>query len=448
MGLDKPSDHLPAHVLTRDDFAAACEARDVGTMLGLAKRYGGPGWTASHLARRCELTVSRVGDYVRGRRRATSVEVLTRVVDGLHIPGAMLDLAPRPWEATAPAERAEETEDTVDRRAFLKAAGIAAAGGALSASLPSARRPRPRVGDLALVDAGRERLARLRKLDDHLGGADTFPHYDAEVARSEKLLTDGAMRTDGGRAALLALLAEQTAQAGWAAFDAGRQDAATNLFGRSHAAAREAGSADLAGNALALRSYQLVSTGGSGVESTNRSFAVADRDDVHPVVRSLLYQRGAWTHAVAGDADTVAAALAKAEDALGRSRSVDAPDWAAWVDSQTELDIIAGRCWTRLHRPLRAVPALESALAVYDVTHARDAALYSSWLADAYIDASEPERAADLTGYALDLSVGVASTRPLERVGEVVARLEPYAASAGVAELFARDAVHPLRIGA
>lgn len=429
MAAERPPDHLPGHVLIRDDFRSACAQRDIGTVLRLAKQYGGPGFTASHLARRCELTVSRVGDYVHGRRRATSAEVISRIADGLRIPGAMLDLAPREWE-DGPSPH-EEVEDDVDRRQFMKAAGAVAAGGALAASLPGSSRPipspRPRSGDLALVEAGRERLARLRKLDDHLGGADTFAHYAAEITRSEKLLGDGAMRTEDGRVAMLELLSEQTAQTGWAAFDAGWQDRARDLFQNSFEAAREAGSAGLAGNALALRSYQLVSTGGSGVEPTNRSFALADRPEVHPVVRSLLYQRGAWTHAVAGDASAVADALAKGEEALGRSRSGDAPDWAAWVDSQTELDIISGRCWTRLHRPLRAVPALDRALAVYDDSHARDKALYTTWLADAYLDAEEPEHAAALTGRAVDLAQGVASARPNERISEVIARLEEYA---------------------
>ena len=50
---------------------------------------------------------------------------------------------------------------------------------------------------------------------------------------------------------------------------------------------------------------------------------------------------------------------------------------------------------------MRAVPVLESALARYDDSHARDKALYLSWLADAYLDAGEVERAAAVTSHAL-----------------------------------------------
>lgn len=99
-----------------------------------------------------------------------------------------------------------------------------------------------------------------------------------------------------------------------------------------------------------------------------------------------------------------------------------APDWAAWVDD-TELDIMAGRCWTELRRPLRAVPVLTTALARYDDLHARDEALYLSWLADALLMAGEVEEAARATGDALDLAVGVASVRPGKRLAPVLTQL-------------------------
>lgn len=55
---------------------------------------------------------------------------------------------------------------------------------------------------------------------------------------------------------------------------------------------------------------------------------------------------------------------------------------------------MTGRCWAGLGRPLRAVPLLEDVLEGFDDAHARDKALYSCWLADAYVTAGEPEEAA------------------------------------------------------
>ncbi|WP_405615955.1 hypothetical protein [Streptomyces sp. NBC_00076] len=105
-----------------------------------------------------------------------------------------------------------------------------------------------------------------------------------------------------------------------------------------------------------------------------------------------------------------------------------------WVD-RNELQIMTGRCWTELRRPLRAVPVLETALARYDDTHARDKSLYLSWLAAAYLHAGEVEQAAAVTGRALELSAGVASVRPRERLAPVLRMLGEHRSLPQVAEV-------------
>jgi len=94
-----PPDYLPAEVLGRPDFASACTGHDLGAMFTIAVRRGGAGFTASHIARRCEMSIGRVGDYMKGRMRAQSVAIFERVSDGLHIPGVMLGMGSRPWES-------------------------------------------------------------------------------------------------------------------------------------------------------------------------------------------------------------------------------------------------------------------------------------------------------------------------------------------------------------
>ncbi|MEU6201208.1 hypothetical protein [Streptomyces sp. NPDC047061] len=85
-----------------------------------------------------------------------------------------------------------------------------------------------------------------------------------------------------------------------------------------------------------------------------------------------------------------------------------------------ELDIMAGRCWTELRWPLRAVPLPLRGLAQFDDAHARDKALYSTWLAEAYALAGEVEEAARVATRAVELAEGVASTRPGRRIEQVV----------------------------
>lgn len=81
------------------------------------------------------------------------------------------------------------------------------------------------------------------------------------------------------------------------------------------------------------------------------------------------------------------------------------------------------RVFTELHRPLRAVPLLTDVLSQYDATHAREMALYLSWLVVALADANEPEEAAAAALKVLELSDRVASDRAAERSRVVLRHL-------------------------
>ncbi|WP_329554158.1 XRE family transcriptional regulator [Streptomyces sp. NBC_00696] len=279
----------------------------------------------------------------------------------------------------------------------------------------------------------RRRTAQLRRLDDVLGGGDTYRVYVGEFQATKGLLREGSY-SEETRRELLSVLAEQAQQAGWAAFDGGRHAVARGLYEDSYKAASEAGDSALAGNALAFLAYQ-TATGdrSAGVDIAERSCRTAG-PDAPAGVSALLYERLAWAYAVAGNAGESEKALAAAEEALGEKDQNSQPDWVAWVDGN-ELQIMTGRCWAELRRPLRAVPALEKALSQYDETHARDKSLYLSWLADAYVTSGEIEQAAIATGRALELAVGVASVRPRERMAAVMQRLAVHRAVPAVAEV-------------
>ncbi len=332
-------------------------------------------------------------------------------------------------------------ESSVLRRDFLRA-GSAVAVASLLATVVGA----PAAGRTStdLLAELRSRLVRLRKLDDTLGGADTYTLYAAEAGVTEQLLRQSTNR-ETVHNDLLALHAEQSQQAGWAAFDAGWHDAATEHYRQSHAAAREAGDAGLAGNALAFHAYQLLALDKPARAASEQSIHAAELDGVDPGVRSLLYSRAAWTFALDGDAEATATCLGRAEDALAAANG-RTPDYAAWID-ENELAIMTGRCWSELHRPLRAVPVLEKALSQYSDAHSRDKALYSSWLADSYIDAGEIEQAVDTLRSSVAVMGDVASVRPRQRLCAVASRLAEHRALPVVADLLGSDALHPLHVG-
>lgn len=268
-------------------------------------------------------------------------------------------------------------------------------------------------------------------MDDYLGGADTYRLYAAELDAT-KTLAKHATCTAGTRQALTSLIAEQAQMAGWAAFDAGMQPRAKQHYVTSLTAAKEANDTVLAGNSLAFLAYQQVTTDRPSVDMAAASYAMAE-SHATPRVRALLLERMAWTHAAAGHANETDRALAEAREALQAADDRPEPDWVFWVDGN-ELDIMAGRCWTELHRPLRAVPTLEAVLARYEDTHARDKSLYLTWLAHAYLDAGEVEQAAVTTVRAIELATGIASVRPSARIRKVVQRLRPHRAVASVTQ--------------
>ena len=89
-------DYLPAEVLGKVEFGEACARRDLGAVFTIAERSG---FSRSHLARRCEMTVGQVSAYMQGARIAQDVEIFCRVSDGLHIPGQMIGVGRREWES-------------------------------------------------------------------------------------------------------------------------------------------------------------------------------------------------------------------------------------------------------------------------------------------------------------------------------------------------------------
>ncbi|MDY0812048.1 hypothetical protein [Kitasatospora purpeofusca] len=141
----------------------------------------------------------------------------------------------------------------------------------------------------------------------------------------------------------------------------------------------------------------------------------------------MIWDRAAWAAALAGREREAAAALGRVQDAhdAHRPQAEDEPDWLYWV-SRDESLVMQGQVWTELRRPLRAVPILQTVIATYDHEHARESALYRSWLAAALLDAGEVEEAASETLRVIDLSTGLTSDRVAKRIIMLAERLVPY----------------------
>lgn len=283
-----------------------------------------------------------------------------------------------------------------------------------------------------------QRVHQLRLLDDHVGGTDSHTIVSKELDVTAALLHEASYSERTGRR-LLAVVGELAQLAGWVASDAGRHTEAQRLYITGAWAAHAGGDTAGAANNLSSLAYQIANVGEPrDAVVLARTAACRVGRDATPTVQALLQERVAWAHARAGEAPACERALGQVEEAYADRRPDDDPAWVYWLD-MSEIEIMAGRCWTELERPMRAVPILHHATAGYGDERARETVLYLSWLAQALLQAGEAEEAADVGLRALRLSRTVHSSRADERIDAIHERLHPFRAAA--AQEFA-DAYH------
>lgn len=287
------------------------------------------------------------------------------------------------------------------------------------------------------TETAKDLLARvhgLRLADDVLAGRDLIAPARRELDRAVSLYK-GASYSEPVGHRLLVGIGEAAQITGWIQSDAGCHADAEGTYQLGASAAREAGDTVLAGQLMGSLAYQLSNTRREGEGVALAEAALAESGPDSPAkARALFHDRVAWARAKSGDAPAAIKALGCAAQALDGDRGAEAPPWLYWV-SADELEVMEARCFTELHRPLRAVPLLSAVLARYDASHARELALYLSWLAVALADANEPEAAASTAARMLAVSADVASERTAARRSEVLSRLAEYVGVPEVDEL-------------
>ncbi|KAB1149228.1 helix-turn-helix transcriptional regulator [Streptomyces luteolifulvus] len=269
------------------------------------------------------------------------------------------------------------------------------------------------------------RVHGLRLADDVLSGGDLIAPAFRELSAAVALHRESTYSDDVGRA-LLVQIGELSQIAGWIASDAGHLEDAERAYRLGISAARQAGDGPLVANLAGSLAYQWSNTGREG-EGLDLARAAVDEagEDAPGKTRALFFDRVAWAHTRAGNPQPAMRALGEAHDALTVEDGQEAPQWAYWV-SREELEVMDARVFTELRRPLRAVPLLTDVLERYDATHARELALYRSWLAVALADANEPEQAAEEAVRVIELSGDLASDRTASRTRTVLERLQAY----------------------
>lgn len=147
-------------------------------------------------------------------------------------------------------------------------------------------------------------------------------------------------------------------------------------------------------------------------------------------------ERVAWADAKSGDLPSCERSLGMVEDEFARGPDPSDPDWVYWLNRE-EVDVMAGRCYTELHRPDRAEPLLRQAIEHYNQPFIRENSLYLSWLCEDYIQLNEIAHAAEIAKHVAQLSEQANSARTDTRLRHLVDLLRPYKAVPEVSDFLA-----------
>jgi transcriptional regulator with XRE-family HTH domain len=276
-----------------------------------------------------------------------------------------------------------------------------------------------RVGE-SLAAAVEARVIELRHLDDVVGSNDLLPAISKELSELESLVRRASYAEPIG-VRLLTAVGELSQLAGWVASDAGRHADAQRVYLSGASAAEMAGNDPLVAQLFSTLSYQIANVGNPVDALLLARTAVRGADGATPVVRALLVERVAWASAKSRDRESTIRALDAVDDAYeNRSPDIPEPEWVYWLN-RAEIDVMAGRCLIELSEPAKAEPLLAAAVATYPEEHAREVALYLSWLAEAYARTGDLDAARQTLSRMTDYAARMSSARTDERLRVVEA---------------------------
>ena len=289
-----------------------------------------------------------------------------------------------------------------------------------------------RIGD-SLVSTAEHRVIQLRRADDYVSGHTTYELVREEIRATTRLLNDASLNEDQARR-LLTATGELAQLAAWIAADMGQYQEAESYVQNGVIASHAASNHPLAANIISTLSYQLANTGKPRQASIFARTAYAGaRHTASATTKALLLERIAWADAKLGDLNSCDRSLGLVNENFSKSAPEDDPDWVYWL-SREEIDVMAGRCFTELGQPEKAIPLLRSSIERYDSTHIREISLYQSWLAEDYILLGDIRTAADLAIEVLELGSRANSARTDERLRHLAASLREYKGIQNVTE--------------
>ncbi|MEU4178750.1 hypothetical protein [Streptomyces sp. NPDC026589] len=474
---------LSPDVLDRADVRAALIEHDFAAVFALIKKWGG--LSQNRIASACQLTPGKVSTITSGSQRVTSFDVICRIADGLHIPGGLLGLAPRPWESdhtTAPHDQPEAPGDrpdtdeipwrpdatvslathltrsdlVMDRRVLtLALAGAAVTGAVLldslegwlapAAHVPTQRRP----GRLGIREVEElETTARaFRHWDHQYGGGLRRKAVLGQLAEVSGALDDHQAPAVTDR--LYRVMAQLAGTAATMAWDSGLHRRAQDYYRLALRAAHAGGDVVFGANVLAGMARQMLYR--DRADDALQLIHLAQegaRDVIGPRARAMLHTREAWAYAAQGRIAGFHRATAKAAEALASAAgNTDEPYWIAYFDEAELAGVTGGRLLDLARADPRrhadqAAARIRAALASRGAEAGRSHALDRIGLAECQFLAGDIQGAAAETALAVQAARGTQSGRVRTQLGQLYPYTVGHSASRPVRE--ARDSIRDL----
>ncbi|MFI8401802.1 hypothetical protein ACIGG5_16395 [Streptomyces sp. NPDC085463] len=411
------SKELPVSLLTDPVMIEACRSRDFGRVFQLVKTRAGI--YPSMIARRCDLTPSRVGEVIAGRRQLLHMDVIERISDGLRIPGHMLGLARRTWETpqnltVTPREPAEATPP-MD-------VGLPGTDVDSILALAAERDLSP-----STLNALHSSITDYWRRDDEHGGETLRPAVVGQLRYVVGLLKEE--RSSPMRDGLHGIAAELARLTGWTYFDARQYHQARTYFTEALGLAKAVDDHRFMANVLACMSLQATYQDKPG---DALALVAAAQDQARaavgttPRVLSMLAMREAFAHATLGNRSATHTAISEAHTHFGRIAPDDPdPAWVVYFD-ETKLVVDTGIAHGRLGEAVLAEPLIADALRREHTTNHRGRAFHAFWLARTQLQRGKLDEACHTAMDALVPAAAVSSQRVAGHLREFYEQLEPF----------------------
>ncbi|TDC75553.1 hypothetical protein [Streptomyces hainanensis] len=413
----EPPHELPARLLRDAAMIEACRERDFSRAFELVRAKAGI--FPSLIARRCDLTPSRVAEVIAGRREIRDIAVIERVADGLRIPGGMLGLAPRGWETRPPSAGSLEwqpQESTSQCRWFLD-----------SDDDPT---------DPHFVAAMIERqLPQLYSGANFFGPAQAVP----SALRQAQTVTSALDTATGTARDVLLSAGSRVAEfLGWLYQDVGDFGRSGYWSDRAMEWAQEAVDQPMQSYLLYRKANQAAAQA-SAQKAVGLARAAQGIVGTTPGITALAAQQEAQGHALMGN---LKAAHDKFDEAHTLVSQCDLGDADVALDTSyctpTYIEIQRAHCWVELGEPLRAVDLFEAELTTLPQVYRNDRGVYLARLARACVVAGEVERGIEAGTKALAIVGQTGSARTMGELATVAGALESHGDDTEVARFAGR----------